>query len=122
MTVTREVSWGDALVVAAFHAGGIKAAVERIHAQIGSTVGSRNTFAKLLKEGGPDGLGARDLWRAWLLIAALGEEPSDWRVSDEHVPAAFDAEALKQALCPGRESNSRPFAYKVPLSSLSAAA
>ena len=96
---TREVAWGDALVVEVFHVqGGLKAVVDAIVAEVGPMVGTRNTFAKLLHVSDPSGLGAKDLWRAWLLLAALHHNPDDWGVSSDNAPASVDTEALRARL------------------------
>lgn len=103
---SREVTWGDGLVVAAFHAdGGLKAAVDRIHAAVGPHIGNRNTFAKFLRVEDPGTLRERDRFRAWLLITALGEDAPAWGVSDDVVPSAFDLEELRCAI---RDSNPEP--------------
>lgn len=107
---TVDFSWGDALVVQVFKAPkGLQGAVEAIRAAVGSNVGSRNTFAKLLRVESVESLTATDRWRAWLLLAALGQDPTQWGLSDEDVPAALDATAIAAAVqCPRRDSNPRP--------------
>lgn len=102
MTVTREVTWGEAVVVAGFRTpGGLKHAVARIHAAVGEHIGTRNTFAKLYKVTDPASLTDRDQFRAWLLITALNEEPQEWGVSEAVVPRGFDLDELRLALRSG---------------------
>lgn len=99
MTATRQVSWGDALVVELFKTpGGLKAAVDRITEEVGVTAGTRNTFGKLLRVDDPATLAERDQWRAWLLLAALGQAPGEWGISDRVVPRSVDLHALRQRL------------------------
>jgi hypothetical protein len=71
MSVSRVVTWGEGLVVEMFKVpGGLKAAVDHITAVMGKTVGTRNTFAKLLRVDDPNSLADVDKWRAWLLLTA----------------------------------------------------
>ena len=105
----RQVSWGEALVVAAFREPrGLAGAVERIHAAVGDFIGTRNTFAKLLRVSDPSGLDARDEFRAWLLISAFGEDPVTWGIPDSVVPPSMDPERLRIDLRPRHDSNVQP--------------
>jgi len=114
MSTTRQVSWGDALTIEVFHTpGGLKAITNAIAVEMGPTLGSRNTFAKLLHTQSPELLGARDRWRAWVLLAALGQDPSDWGLNDDSAPASVDTEALKlrfrsRTECAVRDLNPEP--------------
>lgn len=114
--LTREVSWGDGLVVEAFKCpGGLKAAVDVIARAVGVGVGTRNTFAKLFKVDTPELLDERDSWRAWLLLTTFGQDPSDWGISDDVVPSAFDPTRLRRRLVAdihfhGNESSHNPAA------------
>lgn len=93
---TRVVSWGDALVVQQFkHTGGLKAAVETVRRVVGPQIGVRATFQNLLKVEDPAELSERERFRAWALIAAFGEDPTEWGLPDAVVPVAFDPAALK---------------------------
>lgn len=93
------VNWGDALVVAAFRRpGGVNVAVNRIREQLGPTIGVRNTFGKLLHVERVEDIGPRDRFRAWLLLVALGQEPSQWGVSDDAVPPAYVVSQLRESL------------------------
>lgn len=98
MVMKREVSWGDGLVVAAYKDGGLKSAVNRIQAQLGTTIGSPSTFSRLFHADSPEELSECNLWRAWLLLVSLGEDPLNWGISDSCVPAAMNVEHLKSAL------------------------
>lgn len=101
--ITRTVSWGDALFVkAGRHTGGLNQAVERIRRAIGTQIGVRNSFAKLYDVANPAMLGERDIWRAWLLLTALEEDPSDWGVYDDAVPMFYRdrIEDLRKAVHP----------------------
>ena len=108
-TPTYEVNWGDALVVQAFRApGGLKGAVDAIRAELGSTIGTRNTFAKLLRVEDPNELNDRDRFRAWLLVTALGGEAESFGINDEAVPHHFDVGRLRTDLYTTRDSNPEP--------------
>ncbi len=99
MSVTREVMWGDALMVQLFRAvGGLKAVVDAIQRELGPTIGSRNTFAKLLRVDDPADLNGKDQWRAWLLLTALGQDPDDWGLGTVQIPSSVEPEALIQRL------------------------
>lgn len=101
MTTTRQVTWGEAIVVAGFRCpGGIKGAVERIRLAVGDHIGTRNTFAKLTHVDDPAELAERDVFRAWLLLAALGEEPNGWGLADDVVPPVADAAVLRTLVRP----------------------
>jgi hypothetical protein len=110
--MTRTVTWGDALVVASFHSPrGLRGAVEQIHRAVGAHIGTRNTFGKLYKAHGPHELDPKDRYRAWLLLAALGQDPKEWGIGDDDVPAgqAIDLDGLKRFLVrpPGLEPGTR---------------
>lgn len=91
----REVVWGEALGVEADKAPrGLQGVVEVIRNQVGPTIGSRNTFAKLFETKDPDDLVYTDRWRAWLLLTALGIDANDWGVPDRAVPKAHDPASL----------------------------
>lgn len=95
----RTVSWGEALVVEAFkYPGGLRSAVDAIRAEVGPYIGTRNTFAKLLKANGPDELGEVDQFRAWLLISAFGKFPEDWGIPNAVVPRSMDWAKLQAEL------------------------
>jgi hypothetical protein len=99
--VTHRVTWGEALVVEAHrhrHAGGLQAAVARIHDEVGPHIGTRNTFAKLYEVTHPRRLGERDRWRAWLVLTAFGQDPTEWGITDDCVPSAVSITALKRRL------------------------
>lgn len=99
MTVTREVSWGEGIVVEVFRThGGLRTVVQAITDEVGATVGTRNTFAKLLRVEDPSTLGERDRWRAWLLLTALHQDPAEWGIGDGVVPRSLDADLLASRL------------------------
>jgi len=99
MGMTRQVSWGDALTIEVFHIhGGLRAITDAIIAEMGPTIGGRTTFAKLLHVQSPEMLNSAYRWRAWVLLAALGQDPADWGLGDDDTPASVDAEALKSRL------------------------
>jgi len=110
---TRTVTWGEGLVVEAFKHGGLRAAVDRIAATLGSTIGTRNTFAKLQRVEDPSELNERDMWRAWLLLAALGQDPTEWGITIEAVPIGYRhrVEELQDLLLPRLDSNQEPSGY-----------
>lgn len=105
--ILRTVTWGEALVVAAYRSpDGLKGAVERILSEVGP-VSTRNTFAKLYLVENPKVLSPAELWRAWLLLTALGESPPEWGIPDHILPPSIDAERLRKML-PRLDSNQRP--------------
>lgn len=107
--MTDTLTWGDRLVVATFHQeGGLAVALKRIQALLGPMIGSRPTFAKLLRADGPESLGEKDQFRAWLLLAAYGEDPADWGLSPDVVPAYIDPDRLRTDLLPRLDSNQEP--------------
>lgn len=109
MTVTREVTWGEGIVVAGFRSpGGLKGAVDRIQSVVGAHIGTRNTFAKLTHVDDPSLLSERDRFRAWLLLAALSEEPAEWGIDDDVVPPLADAKHLQALVRPRQDSNLQP--------------
>lgn len=111
----REVTWGEGIVVAAFHsAGGLKVAVDHIHTVVGPYIGTRNTFAKLLRVEDPSVLAERDLFRAWLLLTALGEDAESWGISDGVVPNGHDPARLREELRACRDSNPKPSVLEFP--------
>lgn len=102
---TRLVTWGQALWVATAEApGGLKAAHADIASVMGASIGVRNTFAKLTQVGGPESLRSTDLFRAWLLLTALGETPDEWGIPDSAVPAYINIPDLTERLREARES------------------
>ncbi len=112
--VAQEVTWGEAIVVAAFKAPrGLNGAVQAIHREVGPAIGSRNTFAKYMRVDSPAGLSDKDLFRVWLLLTALGADPARWGVNDEVVPAGYDLDRLKLEL-PRLDLNQRPSDYLSP--------
>ena len=89
------MTWGEALVVAAHKSpGGLNVAVKRIQDVVGPMVGTRNTFAKFFHVAVPTMLNAKDRYRAWLLLHAFEENPNEWGIDDEVVPAGFDRDDL----------------------------
>ena len=96
---TRHVTWGEGIVVELFKThGGLKAVVDAIVHEMGEMIGTRNTFAKLQRVDDPATLGARDQWRAWLLLTALRQDPADWGIPASIVPNAVDAEHVARRL------------------------
>lgn len=97
--ITREVGWGDAIVVELFKTvGGLKVTIEAIQSELGPTIGNRNTFAKLLRMDDPADLNDKDRWRAWLLLTALRQTPEDWGISNDIVPGLYDPELIATRL------------------------
>jgi hypothetical protein len=105
---TRSVDWGDALFACAFHyPGGLKRAVERIHLAVGPIVGSRPSFHKLRAVTDPAALPERDAFRAWLLLVAFGEDPTDWGIAEPPMPTLYSADDIRHALAPTRPATAR---------------
>lgn len=95
--VMRSVTWGKALMVETADNGGLRHVVECITSLMGS-IGTRNTFGKLLSVENPAALKDRDKWRAWVLLAAMDLNPTDWGIPPETVPPAIDGEQLQRRL------------------------
>lgn len=110
--VTREVTWGDALMVETAKSGGLRHVVDSITAQMGDQ-GTRNTFGKLLSVSNPASLKPRDAWRAWILLAAMDEDPSNWGIQNDVIPPHIDGEVLKDRLVSAvRRVKGQPSDYK----------
>ena len=108
-TSARSATWGDDLVLELFHSGGgLKGAVDRIRDVVGPIVGTRNTFAKLLRTDSVDELDEAERLRAWLLLTTIGTDPSTFGIDDEAVPRAFDVERLRDELYTTRDLNPEP--------------
>lgn len=89
----RQVGWGEALVLEVhYRSPGLKPVVDAIQKAVGD-VGTRNTFAKLFDV--IDEPVGKDRWRAWLLLTALGQDPSEWNIGDDVVPPAYDPDKLR---------------------------
>lgn len=118
MSITaRVVTWGDDLFVRAGRAtGGLKAAVDRIRSVVGSEIGVRNSFTPLFDVTNPANMNDKFAWRAWLLLTALGQNPSEWGVYDDVVPAFYAAriDDLRDMLCTPRDLNPEPTGYGTP--------
>lgn len=92
-------SWGKALDdELRAQQGGLKRVVDAIVAELGAAAGSRNTFAKLRAIESAAELSGRDAWRAWLMIATLDQDPSEWGIAEGVVPPAIDATDLHRRL------------------------
>lgn len=98
--VTPAVTWGDALLAKIFrHPGGLNHCVGVIREELGPIIGVRNTFAKLLRVEDPAALKDADIFRAWLLLTVLGEDPAAWGINaEEAVPAGYDRDRLTEVL------------------------
>jgi len=114
MRVTT-TTWGQSLVLALFETpGGLNPAVKRIQQTVGSSIGTRTTFAKLQLAKSEAQLDEKWRWRAWLLLTAIGETPATWGIYDDAVPPflADRIDELKEKLCAPRDSNSEPTDYR----------
>lgn len=117
------VTWGQALQVRVINTpGGLRGAVDQIHSVVGSYVGTRTTFMKIMQVDDPTELGARDAWRAWLLLTALGLNPAEWGITGAVAPPMIDPGLVAQALCARRDSDPRPSDYKFAVPALGLAA
>jgi hypothetical protein len=93
MPFTRTYNWGESLrLEAAMADGGLSSATDRIHASLGATIGSRNTFAALFALDEPP-TDTRRCERAYVLLTALGQDPADWGLGDFQPPTGW-AETL----------------------------
>lgn len=77
---------------------GLSAAYEQIVRVFGDTLGVLNTFRKLQFVDSYSGLNGKDRWRAWVLMAVLGVNPTDFGGSDAIVPRAINMVDLRKAL------------------------
>lgn len=112
---TRTVTWGDALLVRTVkYPGGLNQAVNRIRGALGPQIGVRNSFAKLYEINDPADLNDRDLWRAWLLLAAIQENPEEWGIDGSVIPGIHqDRVDTLNRLLAGKPKTSD---YKSPVS------
>ena len=95
----RTVTWGDALAVEMFKTpGGLTHVVDAINDVMGPHYGSRNTFAKLMRVTDPEAMNPRDQWRAWLILTAIGESPTEWGLPDNLAPKFMDVQVLRENL------------------------
>lgn len=83
----RPVTWGQHLLLTAVNRHGLKAAVDAISDTTGGVLGTRNTFAKLFDLETPPDVATKEYDRAYALLLALGEDPADWGIDDDFVPA-----------------------------------
>ncbi len=91
----KQVGFGEALVLEVhFRSSGLKPLTDAIRAAVGTHIGTRNTFAKLYEMDEPP-TEARDRFRAWLVLTALGQDPNKWGIGDDAVPPATDKETLR---------------------------
>jgi hypothetical protein len=91
----RTVGWGEALVLEVhYRSPGLSPVVKAIHSAVGKSIGVRNTFAKLYDYEQPPA-DTTEQFRAWLVLTALGQDPSAWGISDEVVPKGYDLETLR---------------------------
>ena len=112
--ITKQVSWGDAIVVELFRTpGGLKAVVDAIIEEVGPTVGTRNTFAKLLRVEDPEAMSDKDKWRAWLLLVALHQDPNEWGIGDAPIPRSLDADMLMTRLHESAPSRTRTYDLRI---------
>lgn len=98
----RVVGWGEALLLEVHHSGGLNPLVTDIRRALGKQIGVRNTFAKLYDSPEPP-VEEVDRFRAWLILTAIGQDPSAWGLSNDDVPPGYDARKLsKQVMAHSR--------------------
>lgn len=93
---TKVINWGQALYLEAtmLHPGGLKAAVDRIHQNVGKSYGTRNTFKTLFDfDDVPDSDKQRE--RAYLLLLALGQDPRSWGLGAVTFPPGISLDSLR---------------------------
>ncbi len=95
--ITREVTWGEGLMVETSKHGGLRHIVDNITAQMGDQ-GTRNTFGKLLACQDPATLKPRDKWRAWILLSAMDLDPAEWGIYADAIPPHIDGALLRDRL------------------------
>lgn len=108
----KEPTWGQALVLALYETKGVTPVVDSIQGVLGKQVGTRNSFAKLQNIENVSELRGKDQYRAWLLLIAIGEEPTDWGVSDPDMQVPI-VETMREMLSPVSDLNRRPPLYIV---------
>ena len=118
--LTRQVTWGEALWLEIKKARGGLASVHRdVQTIAGKHLGNRITFSKLCRYENAEELDEVDALRAWFLLAALGQEPNAWGISDDVLPPSLvPAAELRRQMNAVRESrlgesNPRPIHYQV---------
>jgi hypothetical protein len=95
--ITREVTWGEALMVETSKNGGLRHIVDSITTQMGDQ-GTRNTFGKLLAVMNPAELKPRDQWRTWILLSAMDLDPIEWGIYPDVIPPHIDGALLRDRL------------------------
>lgn len=89
MPFTRTYNWGESLrLEAAMADGGLKCATDKIATLVGSSIGSRSTFATLFDLAEPPTEG-RQAERAYLLLTALGQDPVNWGMANYEPPKGW---------------------------------
>lgn len=94
---TRTVGWGEALLLEVhYRSPGLNPLVTAINEAVGG-MGVRNTYAKLYNYvQPPTAADPKDYFRAWLVLTALGQNPAEWGISDDAVPAGYDLERVRR--------------------------
>jgi hypothetical protein len=109
MRVT-DPTWGQSLTLAIAETRGMNPVVDSINSIMGE-VASRNTFAKLCQMERVEDMSAKDLYRAWLLLLAIGEDPKEWDIPEPDMPPIL-VRTMRDELSPLSDSNRRPPLYK----------
>lgn len=104
---SQHVSWGQSLLLAVREAGGLNRTVGRINTELGPFLGTRNTFAKLYTVEDPRDLDTQERFRAWVLLVAIGEDPTEWGIEPDAVPPSIDRRRLARVL-PQRSTPGNP--------------
>lgn len=88
MTMTFTCTWGERLSLEVSGApGGLKAVVAEIDQRVGG-IATRNTYAKLFDLDGPPET-AKELLRAALMLAALGQNVETWGIDLDQIPPIY---------------------------------
>lgn len=102
-----KVTWGDELTLALRRAGGLQPVAKQLREALGFLAPSRATLAKLQKVERPDMLTDEEMFRAWLVLVAIGEDAGQWGVLPIAVPGVFDVERYQKLMEMHREANRR---------------
>jgi hypothetical protein len=95
-TWQRTTGWGEALLLEIHLSPGLSPIVRACNAAAGDQ-GVRNTYARLYAfTEPPTDDDPKDRFRAWLVLTALGQDPTAWGIADDAVPAGYDVKKLRR--------------------------
>lgn len=104
--------WGQRLRTAIERRCRMERAVRAIGAAVGSHIGARSTFDRLLTIQSVTSLSQKDRFRSWLLLTTICVDPAGFGLSNRDVPSGYDIGRLTNEL--RRLRDIRPNAANLP--------